>query len=139
MTQSLNNRKAVFAYQRFKSALHTMQEAIMEPDRSNKYLRDATIQRFEYTYEASWKALKYILESKGMYLKYPSDLFGEAFASGWINDAEKFNDMILSRNATSHTYAENKAEEIYEKICSDFYPELKHLQMQLEGVIYGRS
>ncbi len=43
----------------FGRALTSLEEILKEKE--NTIVRDATIQRFEYTFEAMWKALKFYL------------------------------------------------------------------------------
>jgi len=50
--------------QDFLNAAGRLREAaLMQGD---DILRDATIQRFEYTFEAAWKALQYYLQYQGL-------------------------------------------------------------------------
>ena len=112
MGSPLQDKRVTTAYNRFKKALQTLQETVQDQNTNNPYLQDALVKRFEYTYETAWKAVKYILEAKGIFEIHPSDLFREAFAAGWISDAEVFRQMIASRNVTSHPYSEYKAEAI---------------------------
>lgn len=44
-----------------EKALHTLEEIIKMP--YNKVVRDASIQRFEYSFEIFWKTTKYIYMS----------------------------------------------------------------------------
>jgi uncharacterized protein with HEPN domain len=39
-----------------------------------------------------------------------------------IERADVWMDMIQSRNKTSHTYDENTANEIFDKIINDYFP-----------------
>ena len=139
MSKYLSTKRSLSSYSAFKKALLTLQKAVLSEGESNEYLEDATIQRFEYTYEAAWKCIKFILEDNGVMLTYPSQAFIEAFSVGWISDAETGRDMIIARNSTSHNYNEEKASKIYADICNIYYPELKYLQLQLEGVINGNT
>src|SRR5262249_53220271 len=81
----------------------------------NDLLRDGVIQRFEYTYELSWKMLKRYIE---LTAADPTAVDQMSFAdlirtgselgllqSGW----DKWQDFRKSRGTTSHTYDEIKA------------------------------
>ncbi len=87
---------------------------------------DATIQRFEFTFELGWKFLKDYFEEKGLILNYPKEIIQEAFAVGLINDEYLWLQMLSDRNMTSHTYNEKLADEIYERI-KKYVPELKKI------------
>lgn len=79
-------------------------------------VRDATIQRFEYTYEIAWKMMKRHLEWSGVAdvdSLSRRDLFREAARAGLIDDAERWFEFLKARNVTSHTYNESIAEEVY--------------------------
>ncbi len=81
-------------------------------------VRDATIQRFEYTFEAAWKFIKeYLKEKEGIICNSPKSCFREIFSLGLLSEEETVNclDMTDKRNDTAHTYKEEIAQAIYEK------------------------
>lgn len=102
-----------------EQALQSLDRAIARSRKSprDEELRDAVIQRFEYTYELSWKMLKRRLESE-----HPSptevdslsfrDLLREAAERGLIDDVDLWMDFRDSRNIISHTYDRKKAEAV---------------------------
>lgn len=82
-------------------------------------VRDAAIQRFEYTFEACWKFIKEYLKTKeGIISNSPKSCFREVFTVGIIKEDEtvKLLEMTDDRNMTSHTYKEEVAEIIYGKL-----------------------
>ncbi len=98
-------------------ALTSLKEIVKEP--YSIYIRDATIQRFEYTFEALWRFLKeFLKETKGAIVNFPKDCFREIFSAGFCNEEEAGNllQMTDDRNRTSHTYNEEVANEIYSRI-----------------------
>lgn len=111
----------------YKKALDRLSEILqIEPD--NAYIYDATIQRFEFTYELAWKLMKAVLEYKGLSdVRTPRDTFKEAFQAGMINDGEGWIQMLTDRNITSHTYNEEDALEIYIKIKQQYHKLLQKL------------
>lgn len=126
--------KVIYNQSQFNKALGTLREAVCEKD-VNQYVRDATIKRFEYTYETTWKLIKAVLSFKGVDLSFPKDMFREAFSVGWIKKVEPWEDMIEDRNLTSHTYKSRTAEDVYTSILTVYYQELKDLQIALNEVI----
>lgn len=84
-------------------------------------LRDACIQRFEFTYELAWKMLKRRLE---MDLPNPQEVDGMSYRTlmrvsaemGFIEDVSAWFVYRDKRNKTSHTYDEDKAIEVYSVI-----------------------
>lgn len=94
--------------------------AVVPADETQEVLkRDATIQRFEYTYEIACRMLKRYLETAS-----PSpatidelgfrDLLRVGAEAGLIRDPEKWFVFREMRNITSHAYDEKKAV----KICA---------------------
>ncbi len=84
-------------------------------------VRDAAIQRFEYTSEAFWKVVKgYLDTQEGIICNSPKSCFKEAFKVGLLSEEEtiKILEMVDNRNLTSHTYHEEVAEEIYRQVGS---------------------
>ena len=100
-----------------KRALDTLKEILEKP--FSIVVRDATIQRFEYTFEALWKFLKeYLKEQEGIISNSPKTCFRDAFSSGLLSEEEavKFLEMTDDRNMTAHTYNENVAQILYKRI-----------------------
>ena len=115
-----------------QKALASLKEILKEP--YSIYIRDASIQRFEYTFEAFWKFLKEHLKSvKGIIVNSPKDCFREIFTNGYCNEDEtsELLKMTDSRNETSHTYNEEVANKIFSKIKS--YADL--MQKVLNNII----
>lgn len=95
-----------------KKAVASLKRAVAQP--KNEYTRDAVIQRFEYTYELSWKMLKrYLAEETGTKEFNIKNLYREAGRQQLIDDVEKWFEYHEARNLTSHTYNESTAEETY--------------------------
>jgi nucleotidyltransferase substrate binding protein (TIGR01987 family) len=72
--------------------------------------REGIAQRFEYTFELGWKTLKDYLEFSGVAVAEatPRKVIKECAASNIFREAgmdpETYMDMMLTRNALSHTY-----------------------------------
>jgi len=110
-----------------KKAILSLEEILTE--KYSKIVRDATIQRFEYTFEVAWKLLKeYLYHKEGIVCNSPKSCFREAFSVGLLNEEETvlFIQMTDDRNLTSHTYDEEIAENLYKKI-KNYYALLKSL------------
>lgn len=100
-----------------QNALNTLQEILKE--QFSVIVRDATIQRFEYTFEAFWKFIKeYLREREGIIINSPKAAFREIFSLGFCSEEEtvKLQEMTDKRNDTSHTYKEQVAQSIYSAI-----------------------
>ncbi len=104
----------------FRSALDSLRRAIVRSlsAPADEEVRDSVIQRFEYTYELAWKALRRYLEQDGVdeiatFSK--RDLYREAATRGLIGDPAPWFGYQTARNETSHTYNAAKAREVHSK------------------------
>ncbi len=110
----LNERLAIA-----RKALVTFREALREP--VTPMNRDASIQRFEYTYEAVWKAAQiYLRVSESLEFASPSSVTRGCFQSAVLNEdqARMAFDMARDRNLTVHTYNEDLANQIYSRLAA---------------------
>ena len=113
-----------------EKALLKFGEALTEPESS--IVRDASIQRFEFTYELLWKTLKnFIEEMHGIRTVSPRQVFKEAFALSLIDKEDLFIEMIESRNTLAHTYNEDQAKNIYKK-CPAYLSVMKNVFNQIK-------
>ena len=113
----------------FEKALLQLGDALEESE--SPIVRDACLQRFEFSYELLWKTLKIFLEEiHGVRAVSPRQVFKEAFALSIIDEELTFVEMIESRNTLSHTYNEEQAAKIYVK-CADYLKAMKSVLAQL--------
>jgi nucleotidyltransferase substrate binding protein (TIGR01987 family) len=104
-------------YKDTQRALGTLREILQQP--FSIIIRDAAIQRFEYTFEAFWKFIKeYLRVKEGIICNSPKSCFRRIFSVGIIkeDDTVKLLEMTDDRNMTSHTYREEIAQGIYKKL-----------------------
>lgn len=97
-----------------QKALATMEELSMRP--GDTILRDASIQRFEYSFEAVWKAAQAVLLTRfGLELGSPKSVIRASLENTLLGEEETrlALAMVDHRNLTSHTYNEALAEEIF--------------------------
>ncbi|MCX6641636.1 MAG: nucleotidyltransferase substrate binding protein [bacterium] len=121
-----------------QKALTSLNKAIKRSQTAldDEELRDAVIQRFEYTHELCWKMLKRQLEQESLNpteidrLAY-RDLLREAAERGILANIERWMDYREARNITSHTYDEQKAKYVYEAAVL-FYQDAAKLLSALE-------
>lgn len=100
----------------------------------NAVLRDAAIQRFEFTFEAVWKALKLFLEeNEGIISNSPKAVFRDAFVVRLLTEREtkEFLGMVEARNSTVYTYNEVLAIKIA-KAIPGYYKLMAQLVGELE-------
>ncbi len=78
--------------------------------------RDGAIQRFEYSFELSWKTLKSVLEYLGIEdCKSPRKALQAGLIQGFISESEQeiWLSMLEERNQTAHIYHEEVAASIF--------------------------
>ncbi len=104
-----------------QNAVTRLREAIAQPE--NDLVRDAVIQRFEFTFELVWKCLKLYLERQGLDCGGPRSTLKKAFTEGLIASPEQADvwlQLLEDRNLTSHAYDEALAIRIYQHIVKDY-------------------
>ncbi|NWG13830.1 MAG: nucleotidyltransferase substrate binding protein [Acidobacteria bacterium] len=94
-------------------ALKTLADILLEP--RSPIVRDASIQRFEYTFEAVWKTAQLFLRDvESLDVGSPKSAIRASFRVGLLTEdqANKALAMADDRNLTVHTYNEALAEQI---------------------------
>jgi nucleotidyltransferase substrate binding protein (TIGR01987 family) len=98
----------------FTASLARLDEALTE--KKTAITRDAAIQRFEFTVELAWKSVQKFLRDQKMICRSPKECLKEAFRFGLIQDDPQWIAMFEDRNMTAHTYDEELAERIYNRL-----------------------
>ena len=104
-------------FQQLNNALLQLENATQISVSASRLEIDGTIQRFEFTFELFWKALKkklfddFSIEALGN-----KNVLQQAYAMKLINNETMWLAMITDRNLTSHTYKQNLADQIYQNI-----------------------
>lgn len=112
----MNHPELQKAIEVFAQALTRLEDVLRRSPAEDDIVLDATIQRFEFTIELCWKALKKKLYVEGVEAATPRNVLQQAYMAHWISDEEIWLDMLKDRNLTSHTYREEQAKLIYAKI-----------------------
>lgn len=103
-------------------------------------LREAVIQRFEYTHELAWKVMKDYAQFQGFQnIAGSRDATRKAFEMGLIENGDVWMEMIPSRNETTHTYNEDKVEAIYRQIVEGYHPAFKQFKETMEKYLDGAT
>ena len=111
-----------YSLNKLKNANQKLKEGIEQA--KDELDKDGVIQRFEFTFELLWKALKIYLEYQGIIIKTPRDSFVEAFRIDLISDEKIFLDMLEDRNNTSHIYDKETSEKIFNRIKKNYQTEI---------------
>lgn len=97
--------------------------------------REGLIQRFEYCYELFINTLRDLMLYRGAIkeeLNGNRAVLSEALAKGYISEHDLWREMLLARNDTSHSYNDEIAVEVTNKIHKVFYPLMKELFERLK-------
>lgn len=120
----------------FKKSLAHLAEAV-EIESPSIIQQAGTIQFFEMSFELAWKTLKDYLEEQGFSdVKSPRSAIKKAYEISLIEDGHAWLEALENRNLAAHTYDDEAAKEIYELICSNYFPLLEILKDKLEVLSY---
>lgn len=112
-----------------EKAVARLEEALAAPETAMN--RDATIQRFEFTFELAWKAIQEVARAQGLSCQSPKECLRLAFQQEWITNEARWLAMLEDRNRTSHTYDETFAHALYSRL-PDYLEPLQRLTAFLQ-------
>lgn len=130
----------------FQKAIHALEETLKRSndedlmstldDVTQLAVKAGAIQHFEFTYELCWKFIRRWIRVNSTpedadHFKTRKDIFRLAARLGLIEDPIPWFDYGNARNLMSHTYDQEKANEIY-AITEDFLKDAKYLLKRLE-------
>lgn len=107
-------------FEDLQKAFGRLKEAVILPSEVT-INQDATIQRFEFTFELAWKLMKTILETEGLEAISPKNVIREGATIGLIDDPQKWFEFLENRNLSVHTYKEEIAQKVYQS-AKEFIP-----------------
>ena len=101
--------------EQYEKAVKRLEEVLDQE--KNDFMRDSAIQRFEFTFDISWKLLKELLrEDHGIECKSPKSCIRESYKQGIIDYEDFWLEMVKMRNETSHLYNEEMADDVYKEL-----------------------
>ncbi len=121
----------------YENALKTLNEIIIRYDKESydNAIRDAVIQRFEYTYSLAIKIMmRYLQQQITDFPDTPTfnEIIRKANQVGLLlNNLEKWTDYRHKRNLTSHTYEESIANTVI-SVVKDFQKDAEFLLTELK-------
>jgi len=119
---------------KLSKAVRRLAEAVAEP--LSPIQADAVLQRFEFTFEFCWKALRaYLAEHEGIDVSSPKGTLKAAFKQGLIQSAAEpeFLKMLEDRNTSTHVYDESEANEIFARVRDAHLAAIQCLLSRLEA------
>ena len=143
---NMEQQKDIRWIQRYAN-FHKACGRLLEVTEADRFLEDLSeleveglVQRFEYTFELSWKVLQDLLIYKGYeFMLGPNGTLKMAFEDGLIADHDGWRRMAKSRNTLSHVYDEAEVLSIVRMIYSDYAPLLKQLDGDLEKLTHHQD
>ena len=97
--------------------------------------KQGLIQAFEFTHELAWNVMKdYFFYQGNPSIMGSRDAVREAFDKGLIHEGEGWMEMIKSRNQTSHTYNQQVADAIVERILDAYFPLFESFSRRMSGL-----
>lgn len=103
-------------------------ERLENPDEiTEEVYRDSIIKKYETLEDLCWKLLSKIFKESGLEINNPRGCYKQAFKEGLIDDIDVWNNILLSRNSTSHIYDEADYEKIKKKILEEYIDAIEQL------------
>jgi nucleotidyltransferase substrate binding protein (TIGR01987 family) len=132
MTENYKKARWKQRFQNLDKAFKQLRDAVSRHEKLDDLSLEGLIQRFEYTFELSWKTLKDFLESKGENVKFTRDVIKTSFQLEIIDDGEVWLEMLEKRNIMAHTYNEEAFKESIKQIVNTYYFEIEKLVLFFE-------
>lgn len=133
MAASAHRQRFEQARDQFSRAVTRLAE-VAELDEDD-VVRDALIQRFEFSYELARKTLFHCLRDQGEQVQdMARPILQAAFRAGLLNDADLWDRIKDERNETSHTYNEAKAIEVAAFVREEALPAMQRLEQNLKAL-----
>ena len=94
---------------KYKINFSSLEKAILSLEdilkqKMDVYRRDGAIQRFEYTFELTWKMMQRVLKAQGIEAGSPKQVFRSALKADFIENVEDWFLFLEKRNLTVHIY-----------------------------------
>jgi nucleotidyltransferase substrate binding protein (TIGR01987 family) len=123
--------------QNFQKALQQLSKAVeLSHQRALSELeKQGLIQAFEFTHELAWSVMKdYFAYQENTSITGSRDATREAFQNNLVTDGEGWMEMIQSRNKTLHTYNQEVADEIAEKVITLYHELFRAFEKRMLGL-----
>lgn len=125
----------------FSKALLQLESAvILSKQRKLSTLEEqGLIQAFEFTHELAWNLMRdYFYYQGNNEITGSRDASRESFKMGLVKNGEAWMEMIKSRNQSSHTYNQEVADDISEKIITSYFGLFKDFESKMNSLIQDK-
>jgi nucleotidyltransferase substrate binding protein (TIGR01987 family) len=130
--------KVNYKFEQLENASARLVEALKRWDSEpgDLVVQDSAIQRFEFTTELFWKFLKELLDFQGHAVTAsPRDVIRVAKSAGVLPSDDRWIKLIEDRNLTSHTYNDEQASEIFNRIKEEYAEMFREFIKNYAGTI----
>lgn len=121
----------------YSKALRQLESAVtLSRERDLSDLEEqGLIQAFEFSHELAWNVMKdYFLFQGNSNITGSRDASREAFQVGLVSDGDGWMEMLKSRNQTSHTYNEDIASDIANKIKNRYFDLFLDFEQKMKSI-----
>ncbi len=134
----MNDVRYIQRFENFEKSFLLLKEAlaIKTPSIVEKA---GCIQFFEITFELSWKLMKDYLDFLGYQVSSPREAIKQSYSINLLEDSGAWLDALMDRNLTIHTYDENIANDVYQKIKGNYFLLLESLHNRFRDMICSGS
>lgn len=104
-------------FEQLRKALKALGDVVSLPKGQipHDILRDSAIQRFEFSFEMTWKTLRrYIHVYYGKSEKHARAVLKLAYEMNLIDDVKQWDKFLEARNLSSHEYGEHISEQLFD-------------------------
>ena len=123
-------------FSNYRKALARLADAVAltEERKLSDLEQQGLIQGFEFTFDLAWKTLQDILREKNNpdVNGGPNVIITYSLDNGYIKDYEAWKAMKKSRDLTSHSYDEETADDIANKIVNQYHGLFIQLETRLQ-------
>jgi nucleotidyltransferase substrate binding protein (TIGR01987 family) len=128
-------------FENYGKSLALLSDIVGSIDKSEPFSnkdRLSIIKSFEISFELAWNVMKDYLSYKGITdIVGSRDSIRHAFSQGLILNGQAWMEMIDARNKTSHTYNEETADELTEKIIENYFGEFLAFREKMDSLLGG--
>lgn len=120
----------IYSFEKFLKALKKLNEGIKKA--KDQLDNDGVIQRFEFTFELTWKTLRLYLLAEGINTNSPKEALKSAYRLGLLEDEDIFLDMLTDRNQAAHIYSEDFSKKTISRIKKNYLNAFQKLSKELK-------
>jgi nucleotidyltransferase substrate binding protein (TIGR01987 family) len=120
----------IYSFEKFLKALKKLDEGIKKA--KDQLDNDGVIQRFEFTFELTWKTLRLYLLAEGINTNSPKEALKAAYRLGLLDDEDIFLDMLTDRNQAAHIYSEDFSKKTISRIKKNYLNAFQKLSKELK-------